>query len=153
MLFKNVKTRWISMLSPMKHIMEQYQSLIAQMHVDSLQNNIVNDNLNLLCDLEPNLGLHTILPLLDCVHVLIKLAQSWDIFMCDFIDTMNIFQLKFHHFYNDPYSNLFDPTFDELNVLKMLTNKNLPMSWSINLNNEELDYLVNEFFGAKYSMK
>jgi hypothetical protein len=32
------------MLFPMKHIMEQYQSLIAKMHVDSPQNNIVNDN-------------------------------------------------------------------------------------------------------------
>ncbi len=93
MLFKNVKTRWVNMLSPMKHIMEQYQFLIAKMHVDSPQNNIVNDNLNLLCDLEPILGLHTILPLLDCVYVLIKLAQSWDIFMCDFIEAMNIFQL------------------------------------------------------------
>jgi hypothetical protein len=65
----------------------------CKMHVDSPQNNIVNDNLSLLCDLEPILGLHTILPLLDYVHVLNKLAQSWDIFMCDFIDTMNIFQL------------------------------------------------------------
>ncbi len=140
------------MLFSMKHIMEQYESLIAKMHVDSPQNNIVNDNLSLLCNLEPILGLHTILPLLDRVHDLIKLAQSWDIFMCDFIDTMNIFQLEFHHLYNDLYSNFFDPTFDELNNFKMFTNKNLPMSWCV-LNNEELDYLVNEFLGVKYSMK
>jgi len=76
MLFKTMQTRWISMLFPMKQIVEQYQSLIAKMHVDSPQNNIVNDNLSLLCDLEPILGLHTIFPLLDCVHALIKLAQS-----------------------------------------------------------------------------
>jgi hypothetical protein len=84
--------------------------------------------LSLLCNLEPILGLHTILLLLDIVHDLIKLAQSWDIFMCDVIDIMNIFQLKFHHFYNDPYNNFFDPTFDEFNLLKMFTNKKLSMS-------------------------
>jgi hypothetical protein len=114
-----------------------------------LKTTLLMTTLSLLCNLEPILGLHAILLLLDCLHGLIKLAQSWDIFMCNFIDIMNIFQLEFHHFYIDHYSKFFD----EFNLLKMFTNKKLSMSWCVDLNNEEFDYLVNELFGVKYSIK
>lgn len=77
-LFKNVKMRCINMLSPMKCVMEQYRPLMAKMHVDASR--------NLLCDLELVLRLHEILLLLDSVYTLIKLAQSRDVFVCDFID-------------------------------------------------------------------
>jgi hypothetical protein len=45
------------------------------MHVDALWSSIASDNLSPLYDLEFILSLHGILPLLDCVHALIKLAQ------------------------------------------------------------------------------
>jgi hypothetical protein len=94
------------------------------------------NNLNLLYDLELILCLHGILPLLDCVHALIKLAQ--------------FHELKFHHhLYYDPYNKFFHPTFDELNVFNMLTNKNMSMILCINLNNEKFDCLVIEIFNVK----
>jgi hypothetical protein len=79
------------MLFLMKCVMEQYRPLIAKMHDDVVKNNTTIKNLSLLCDLELILGLHAILSLLDCVHTLIKFAQSCNIFVCDFIDVVNIY--------------------------------------------------------------
>jgi hypothetical protein len=62
------------MLSPMQQVVGQYQPLITKMYVDAPKKNIATKNLNLLCDLELIMGLHAILPLLDFVHALIKLA-------------------------------------------------------------------------------
>jgi len=58
------------------------------MYANAPKNNIAIKNLSLLCDLELIMGLHAIVPLLDFVHVLIKLAQSYDVFICNFIDAM-----------------------------------------------------------------
>jgi hypothetical protein len=58
------------------------------MYANAPKNNIAIKNLSLLCDLELIMGLHAIVPLLDFVHVLIKLAQSCDVFICNFIDAM-----------------------------------------------------------------
>jgi hypothetical protein len=76
------------------------------MHDDALKNSIVNENLNFFCDLELILGLHAISPLLDYVHTLIKFTQSHNMFICNVIDIMKIYQLKL---YNDPYNKLNDP--------------------------------------------
>jgi len=96
--------------------------MIVKMHDDAFKNSIANENLNFLRDLELILGLHAILPLLDYVRTLIKFAQSHNMFICDVIDVVKIYQLKF---YNDPYNIFDDPTFDELNVFETFTNKNL----------------------------
>ncbi len=34
----------------------------------------------------------------------------------------------------DPYAKFEDPTFDDFNVIKTLTNSNLPMEWFFDLN-------------------
>jgi hypothetical protein len=100
------------MISSMKHTLERYCALIVNMHDDVLRNNIGTHNLSLFCDLELILGLHAILPLLHCVHTLIKFVQSCDIFMCGFIDAMNIYQLETHYSYNNIFIE-----FDKLNSL------------------------------------
>jgi hypothetical protein len=47
--------------------------------------------------------------------------------------------------YNDPYNKYDDHTFDELNVLETFNSKYVPMNWCVDLNGEELDYLVINF--------
>jgi hypothetical protein len=61
-LLKNVKTRWMNILFPMKHVMEQYQPLMAKMHVDASNSGIDAKNLSMFCGLELILRLHAILP-------------------------------------------------------------------------------------------
>jgi len=106
------------MLLLVKHVMEHYRPLIAKMHDDAVKINIAIENLNFLCDLELIFGLHAILSILDCVHTLIKFAQSCNIFVCDFIDVVKSTNLSFIWLYNDPYNKFDDPAFDELKALE-----------------------------------
>jgi hypothetical protein len=61
-LLRNVKTKWMNILFPVKHVMEQYRPLMAKMHVDASSNDIDVKNLSMLCGLELILRLHAILP-------------------------------------------------------------------------------------------
>jgi hypothetical protein len=58
-----------------------------------------------------------------------------------------IYQLKlFINFIMIPTKKFNDPIFDELKVLETFTNKNLSMSWCVDLNGEEANCLVIEYF-------
>lgn len=61
------------------------------------------------------------------MRVLIKLAQSHDVFVCNFIIVVKVCQLELHNLYFDSYTK-FDDVFDELNVLEKLIGKNMPMN-------------------------
>ncbi len=76
--------------------------------------------MSLFCDLELIMRLHAIVPLVDFVHALIKLAQSCDVFVCNFIDAMKVCQLAFYWLYYDPYIKFDDPILYELNALESL---------------------------------
>jgi hypothetical protein len=54
--------------------MEQYEPLMANMHVDASRNNFIVKDMILLCDLELVLRLHATFSFLDFVHTFIKLA-------------------------------------------------------------------------------
>ncbi len=63
-ILKNVKTQWIGMLSPTKHVMVEYKTLLMKMALDNPNNEKAKANFDLLCDVQVMLGLATIFPLL-----------------------------------------------------------------------------------------
>ncbi len=71
-LLRNIKTWWISMLSPLEWLLAKYKSMVVKMYMDAPKSKSVWDNLDLLCDLELVLGLPCILPMLEVVHTLVK---------------------------------------------------------------------------------
>jgi len=81
-LLQNVKTRWINMLNLLKCVMSKYKSLIVKIHLDSYKTKATQNNLVLFNDLEFNLGLPCLLPMLEAMHILIKIAQCW---MCSLL--------------------------------------------------------------------
>ncbi len=121
-------------------------TLNCKIHVDVPKSNIANENLSLLYAQDLILELHVIIPLLDFVHVLIKMPQFHDAFICDFIDAMKVCQLELYQCSATPQTKFDNPTFDELYVLESFNNKNFPMNWCANLN-KELHYLIIEFVG------
>ncbi len=84
------------------------------------------------------------------MQTLIKLAQSYDVFVCYFIDGVKVCQLDFYHLYFESYTKFDDVTFDEFKALESLISKNLLMSWCEDLNDEKADCLIIEFVGAKF---
>lgn len=139
------------MLSFTKWIYLEYHPLIAKMHVENVKSDGVGKKLSCLCDVEVILRLSCIIPLFECVHALIKIAYRKNIFVCNFVDFVKIVQQKFYQFYCDPYVKFEDLTFNDFNVVEILTNNNLSMDWFSNLNGgEDAVYFAFLFFGHKY---
>jgi hypothetical protein len=70
----NVKTQWISMLAPIKLVLVEYKNFVVKMCDDITGNAFANNNYELLCDCDTILGLTCVLPMLEVVQSLCKLA-------------------------------------------------------------------------------
>jgi hypothetical protein len=102
-LFQNVKTHYVSMLSPTKWVYLEFHPLMVKMHAKNQWNDVGWNNLNSLCDVEVILGLPCILLLVECVHPLIKATQNRDVFVCDLVEVMKVAQ-------QEPYKLCYDHT-------------------------------------------
>jgi len=60
--------------------------VIIKMHTKSSKIKVAFKNLHVLCVVKLILGLLYIFPVLDYVHALIKIAQSRNVFVCDFVE-------------------------------------------------------------------
>jgi hypothetical protein len=86
-------------------------------------------NLKAMCEVELILGLHDIVPLLECVHMFIKITHCKNIFVCDSMENIKLAQHEFYMLYCDPHTIVDDPTFDDFNAIKKKKNNTFPMSW------------------------
>jgi hypothetical protein len=70
------------MLAPFKRLVFEYKFVVMKMFEDLLTNPIVATNYELLCDVEIVMGLTCVLPMLEVVQSLNKLAQDIN---CSFV--------------------------------------------------------------------
>jgi hypothetical protein len=99
----------------------EYHLLIVKMHVESSKSEVVSKNFHVICDVKLILGLPFIWPMLKCVHVLIKIAQSEDVFMT--LWTLSHWPNKnYNRLYCQPFVKYEDPIFDDFNLVVVLTN-------------------------------
>jgi hypothetical protein len=66
-IIKNIKMRWISMLSISKIILNEYKVLVVKMVENNVIIDITKTNYKFLCNLVTLLGLFYIIPLLELV--------------------------------------------------------------------------------------
>ncbi len=102
-LLKNIKTQWISMLSPCKKFFIKYKLLVVKMVEDINHIENAKSNYKLLCYVETLLGLACILPCLETMEF--KFAQGWDTFICDFISTLKLVEVDLFTMYCDSEKN------------------------------------------------
>lgn len=60
--------------------------------------------MNAFCDIEYILWFPFILPLLETMRTLIKIAQSKDDFVCNFVDVVELAQQELYRLCCDPYA-------------------------------------------------
>jgi hypothetical protein len=72
-IFKNVKTRWIHMLSPTKRVMVEYKTLLMKMAINNPSNEKAKVKFD-LSDVQIMLGFFAILLLLNSIHNLMKIS-------------------------------------------------------------------------------
>jgi hypothetical protein len=51
-ILKNLKTRWIFMMSHIRHLMVKYRTLLMKMALDAPTNDKAKTNFDLLCDMQ-----------------------------------------------------------------------------------------------------
>jgi len=62
------------MLAPNKHVLTKYKSFVVKMGVDMARNAFTKNNYELLCDCDIVLQLTYVLPMLEAIQSLSKLA-------------------------------------------------------------------------------
>jgi hypothetical protein len=116
------------MVSLTKHAYVEYHLLIIKMYNKSSKSEVVQKDLSALCDVEFILGLPFVFPLLECVHVLIKVTKNIDVFVCDFVESIKVAQQKLYKLYYDLITKYGGPNFEDFNSIEVLTNENLPLN-------------------------
>ncbi len=71
---KNIKMKWISILASFKQMVKEYKTSVVKMNDDVVSNEVINNNYELLYDVETILGLTCVLPMLEAMQSLSKLA-------------------------------------------------------------------------------
>ncbi len=67
--------------------------------------------------LELVLGLPCILSTLEVMHTLIKYVYKWDVFICEFLDTVKLIEVELYRLYVNLFYKYDDPTFNEFLIV------------------------------------
>jgi len=119
------------MLNPTKRVVAEYKTMLVKMTLDNPTNQQVMLNYEHFCDIHIFLGLACILPLLESIHVLIKFAQSKDVFVCDLVVPIKDCQGDVCNMYCDPTSKFTTDSFWAFKSLLELKHENIHMRWTI----------------------
>jgi hypothetical protein len=113
-ILRNIKTRWISLLEPLKRVMGEYKTLIVKMCEDAIvqqpkmtskqapARESARHNYDLLCDVNTLLTLPCIMPPLESMNSLMKILQSNHVFVSNYVAAVKIYQGELYMIYNDP---------------------------------------------------
>ncbi len=97
----NIQTRWISMISFVKHVLFKYHIFFMKMTLEAPIITVAKSNLCVFTNVESLLGLNAIMLLLEVVHSFIKFTQPCDMFVCDFIIVVKICEGTVYQIYCD----------------------------------------------------
>ena len=101
-MLRNDKTRWNSLVAPLRRIMGEYKTLLAKMcedvvvkepemtHKQMAVRESACRNYDLLCDVGTLLALPCLMPMLGSVDFLVKFAQSNHVFVFDYMAVVRI---------------------------------------------------------------
>ncbi len=101
-ILQNVKTRWISMLSPLKRVLSEYRTLLVKMYSDQFVKPVIpaaKVNYELLANIRCLLTMAAVVPLLEAVKALVVFAQSPSVYVCDFTRALNLCIQDVHDLY------------------------------------------------------
>jgi hypothetical protein len=121
-MIKQVKTRWLSMLSPLQRVMSEYRTIVAKLAEDNqdpeqsnMQQSAAKQQRALVLDIIVPVALSCFLPLLHTMNCLVKFSQQRDIFICDYMAAVRVCQAELYELYSNPATNFQGPTFSDFN--------------------------------------
>jgi hypothetical protein len=122
------------MLELVKRVMNEYHTLVVKMTMDFVSNNSSKVNFEILCDIEVLYELAILLPFLEEVNNLMKLAQARDVFVVDYVSIIKLCEAYlFSHFVDLDIAFKFD-VFYFFKSLVSSSHDLFIMKWILNLN-------------------
>jgi hypothetical protein len=134
----NVKTRWISMLSPLRRVLSEYRVFLVKMYTDMHAKPAVKGaeaNFCHLANVRTLLSLTALLPLLQIVKDLVVFAQSPSVYVCDFTRALKLCYQDIHDAYRDPATAFRSDSIVIFKSICDLENEHLRLRWQPDLNN------------------
>jgi hypothetical protein len=96
----HVKIQWISMLAPTKCILIKYNNFVVKMSEDQLAKNVIAKlNYELLCNRDIILRLICLLPMLEVMQSLFKLASGKNAFVCNLVNSLVLHIIELYAMY------------------------------------------------------
>jgi hypothetical protein len=136
-ILQNVKTRWISMLSPLKRVLSEYRTLLVKMYSDQFIKPAIpatKVNYELMADIKCLLTLTAVLPLLEAVKALVVFAQSPSVYVYDFTRALSLCISDVNEMYC--ISNAFiSNAFSCFKNICDLSHENIRLRWHPDVNN------------------
>lgn len=100
----------------------------------------------MILDIHLIINLACLLPLLEIVHVLIKISQRGVAFVCDYIIVVKVCQSQLHYLYNNVETTFIFYSFKEFKELVAYTHGLQWISPMINMEESLMEYLVFSFY-------
>ena len=144
-ILQNIKTRWISMLSPLKRVLSEYRILLVKMYADQFVKPAIpaaKVNYELMADIKCLLTLAAVVPLLEVVKALVVFAQSPSVYVCDFTRALNLCIQDVHDLYCSPNAFVSD-AFSCFKRICELSHESIRMRWHPDVN-DCVEHLVFE---------
>jgi hypothetical protein len=87
-ILRQVKTRWLSMISPAIRVMNEYKTLVVKMMEDQDDMESAKTSFHHLIDVQIVVSLPCLVPMFKCLHSLMQLGQKRDIFIYDYLSAL-----------------------------------------------------------------
>ena len=143
-ILRQVKTRWLSMMSPAIRVMNEYRTLVVKMMEDQQDVESAKISFQHLIDVQIVISLSCLIPMLKCLHTLMQLGQKRDIFICDYLTALKRCQAEITSYYIDEQSKFQHDVFWDFKALAGMRHDAIPMRWvydALNLNSDAQEYL------------
>jgi hypothetical protein len=143
-ILRQVKTRWLSMMSPAIKVMNEYRTLVVKMMEDQDDMESAKTSFQHLNDVQIVVSLSCLISMLKCLHSLMQLGQNRDIFICDYLTVLKRCQAEITSYYIDEKSKFQHDAFWDFKALVGMRHVTIPMRWvydALNLNSNAQEYL------------
>jgi hypothetical protein len=143
-ILRQVKTRWLSMMSPAIRMMNEYKTLVVKMMEDEQAVDAAKTSFQHLMDIQIVVSLSCLIPMLKSLHQLMQLGQKRDVYICDYLDALRQCQADITAFYITDRTKYQQDVFWDFKALLELRHEAIPMRWvydALNLNTDAYEYL------------
>lgn len=146
---KNVATRWVLLLEPLRRLMSKYRTLIAKFAAESTKPD-ARACLALLLDPYTALVISAVILILETIDVLCVYAQQSNVFVCDMVAALKLCEGQVYSLFVDKGNGFSQDEFWSLHGLLDSSHESIHLKWVCDLNSSGEAQLAFSVAGAQH---